>query len=88
MRKLSPIRRSAVLAGPGEGMGINAVARVCGVSKLSVLRLLADIGSLCRDLHDLMVRGLRWQRVHVDEAVGADRAAAGGLGRVGGFGAV
>lgn len=71
-----------------EGMGINAVAQVCGVSKLSVLRLLADIGSLCRDLYDLMVRGLACRRVQVDEAVGADRAGAGGLGRVGGFGAV
>ena len=40
---------------------------MCGVSKLTVLRLLVDVGSLCLDAHDIMVRGLRSQRVQVDE---------------------
>jgi IS1 family transposase len=37
------------------------------VSKLTVLRLLADVGSLCADLHDELVRGLDSRRVQVDE---------------------
>jgi IS1 family transposase len=40
---------------------------MCGVSKLTVLRLLADVGSLCRDYHDITVRGLKSQRVQCDE---------------------
>jgi IS1 family transposase len=50
-----------------EGNGINATARIAGVSKLTVLRLLADVGSLCADLHDSMVRDLICARVQIDE---------------------
>lgn len=50
-----------------EGNSINSTARLCSVSKLTVLRLLADVGSLCRDYHDMMVRGLSSERVQVDE---------------------
>ncbi len=67
MRKLRREKREQIIGALVEGMGINAAARMCGVSKLSVLRLLADIGSLCRDLHDLMVRGLTCRRVQADE---------------------
>lgn len=51
-----------------EGFIINSAARMCDVSKLTILRLLANIGSLCRDYHDLEVRGLAYRRVQVDEA--------------------
>lgn len=40
---------------------------MCKVSKLTILRLLADVGSLCADPHDLNVRGLRSQRIQADE---------------------
>jgi IS1 family transposase len=50
-----------------EGNSINSSARICGVSKLTVLRLLADVGSLCADLHDSMVRDVPAKRVQVDE---------------------
>jgi len=40
---------------------------IAGVSKLTVLRLLSDIGRLCRDFHDITVTGLACQRVQVDE---------------------
>jgi hypothetical protein len=32
-----------------------------------VLRLLSDIGSLCRDFHDITVRGMTCNRVQADE---------------------
>lgn len=39
MRKLSPNQRSAILRALVEGASVNATARMCGVSKLTVLRL-------------------------------------------------
>lgn len=85
MRRLSRDKRTTVIHALCEGNSINATARLCGVSKLTVLRLLADVGSLCRDFHDLMVRGLSSRRVQVDEIwsfVGckAKTKAAGGNG--------
>jgi len=67
MRKLSREKRSMVLNALVEGTSVSATARMCRVSKLTVLRLLADVGSLCRDFHDVTVRELRPQRVQVDE---------------------
>ncbi len=40
---------------------------MAGVSKITVLRLLADAGTLCDQLHDLVVRDLESRRVQVDE---------------------
>jgi len=67
MRKLNQDKRSMVLNALVEGCSINSTARMCGVSKLTVLRLLADVGSLCCDYHDLVVRGLSCQRIQCDE---------------------
>jgi IS1 family transposase len=67
MRKLDTTKRMAILTALVEGCSINATARMCGVSKLTVLRLLADVGSLCRDYHDLTVRRLNSKRVQLDE---------------------
>ncbi len=67
MRKLSTEKRTQILTALVEGNSINATRRMCGVSKLTVLRLLSDVGQLCHDYHDLKVRGLNCQRVQVDE---------------------
>jgi len=67
MRKLVPEKRSLIVSSLVEGNSISSTARLCGVSKLTVLRLLADVGCLCRDYHDVAVRGLRSKRVQVDE---------------------
>lgn len=50
-----------------EGNSINATARMSGASKVTVLRLLADAGTLAADFHDLTVRKLQSKRVQVDE---------------------
>lgn len=67
MRKLGSDKRTAVISALAEGCGVNSVARMVGVSKLTVLRLLADVGQLCQDHHDLMVRRLHSKRIQVDE---------------------
>lgn len=68
MRKLSTERRAMVLSALCEGSSVNATARMCGVSKITVLRLLADAGSLAAEYHDLTVNALDTERVEVDEA--------------------
>lgn len=78
MRKLNSEKRAATLTSLVEGVSINATARICGVSKITVLRLLSDAGALCRDYHDLTVRNLKTKRVECDEVwgyVGAHDAA-------------
>lgn len=67
MRKLESEKRALVIKMLVEGMSINATARTCSVNKRTVLRLLADLGRLCRDYHDLTVRRLTCRRVQVDE---------------------
>lgn len=67
MKKLAPETRALILSALTDGMGVNATARLAGVSKLTVLRLLADAGTLALDYHDLMVRKLPTARVEVDE---------------------
>lgn len=67
MRKLSSEKRAAVLNALVEGVSINATSRMCGVSKITVLRLLADAGRFCADYHDVFVRGVASKRVQLDE---------------------
>ena len=67
MRRLSPEKRATVLSALVEGNAINSTARLVGVSKITVLRLLADAGTLCAQYHDLFVRGLASKRVQLDE---------------------
>ncbi len=67
MRKLSTEKRALILNALVEGSSINATARMCGCSKITVLRLLADAGTFCAQFHDLFVRNLPTKRVQVDE---------------------
>jgi IS1 family transposase len=67
MRKLNSEKRATILSALVEGNSINATARLCGASKITVLRLLADAGQFCADYHDVYVRGLATKRAQADE---------------------
>ncbi len=67
MRKLSSEKRSMILTALCEGNSINATARMLGASKVTILRLLADAGTLAAQIHDLKVRDLGVDRVEADE---------------------
>ena len=67
MRKLNTEKRAAIIQALVEGNSIAATCRMCGVAKLTVLRLLADMGQLCQDYHDWAVRDLSCERVQCDE---------------------
>lgn len=67
MRKLPAERRAAILSALVEGCSIASTCRMFSVNKVTVLRLLADAGTLAKQYHDLVVRGLECERVQTDE---------------------
>jgi IS1 family transposase len=60
-------KRSQVVSALVEGVSINAICRMTGVSKGAVLKLLADIGEACAEYHDKNVRRVRVRRLQADE---------------------
>jgi IS1 family transposase len=67
MNKLDTVARAQILTSLVEGNSIAGTCRMFGVNKVTVLRLLADAGTLAAQYHDLTVRDLATKRVQVDE---------------------
>ena len=67
MNKLSNEKRAQILSVLCEGMGINAATRITGVSKNTVLKLLADAGEACALYQDSAMQNLNCKRVECDE---------------------
>ena len=67
MNRLTIADRVCVISALVEGCGINATARMTGVSKPTILKLLSDLGRVCYAYHDAKVRGLKSKRVQCDE---------------------
>ncbi len=70
MKKLNIETRAAVLTALVEGNSIASTCRMFHCSKITVLRLLADSGTLAAQYHDLTVRDLTTRRVQCDEIWG------------------
>lgn len=70
MNQLAMSRRKSVVAALLEGVGVNATARLTGVSKPTVLRVLEKMGCACAAYHNDNVRGLKPSRVECDETWG------------------
>lgn len=47
MNKLSTAKRTQVVAALVEGVSINAIVRMTGVAKHTILKLLEDLGCVC-----------------------------------------
>lgn len=67
MNKLSTADRVRVVAALVEGNSINSTVRMTGISKPTILKLLADLGEACQKFHDERVRGLTCKRLECDE---------------------
>ena len=67
MNRLNIQKRTAVVAALVEGNSIRATSRLTGVCKPAILRLLADMGAVCAEYHDKIVRSVKAERVQVDE---------------------
>ena len=50
-----------------EGNSLRAIARTTGVSKVTVLKLLKDIGKVCAEYQDQIFRNLTCHRLQADE---------------------
>jgi len=67
MNKLTIQKRVQVVAALVEGSSINSVVRMTGVSKPTILKLLADLGTACAKYQDEKLRNLPCKRVQADE---------------------
>lgn len=67
MNVLKPEKKLAILSALVEGCSVRATARMAGVEKKTVLRLLASVGPRCQRVLDEKVRGLRCEAVECDE---------------------
>jgi IS1 family transposase len=67
MNVLSKEKRMQVVAALVEGTSINATCRMTGVAKMTVLKLLRDLGCACAAYHHEHVHGLRVRRLQCDE---------------------
>jgi len=60
-------KKVAVLSALVEGCSVRSTARLTGVSKGAVLRLLVAVGAVCTEYHNRVVRNVTAKRVQVDE---------------------
>lgn len=67
MNKLSADRRAAVIRGLVEGGSVRAIARMTGVDKDTVLRLLVEVGEFCSIYQYHALRNLPCTRIECDE---------------------
>ena len=67
MNRLSHERRAQVIGCLVEGNSIRATCRMTGTAKATVLKLLAEVGEVCREYQDKHVRNLQTHRVQCDE---------------------
>jgi IS1 family transposase len=67
MNRLTITERTRVVAALVEGNSIRATCRMTGISKPTILKLLADLGNVCVAYHDEHVRNVPAKRVQCDE---------------------
>ena len=67
MNILSTEKRVAVVSALVEGCSIRSTVRLTGVAKDTVLKLLAQVGEVCLDYQDQVLRNLKCKRIECDE---------------------
>jgi IS1 family transposase len=67
MKKLSTADRVQMISALVEGCSIRSTVRMTGIAKNTIVKLLADLGTVCADYHDQHVRGIKAKRIQCDE---------------------
>jgi hypothetical protein len=67
MNKLSSDSRARIIMSVVEGNSIASTCRMTGAAKMTVLSLLAEVGTACAKFHESVVRDLTTERVQADE---------------------
>jgi IS1 family transposase len=70
MNRLTTERRTQIIHALVEGVSVNATARQTGASKVTILKLLADIGGVCLAYQREHLVNLPCRRLQVDEIWG------------------
>jgi IS1 family transposase len=68
MNKLPNEKRAQVLQMMAEGLALRAITRLTGISRTTLLKLLADAGQAFSEYQDRVLMNLPCRRVQVDEA--------------------
>ena len=67
MNRLPVEKRVAVVAALVEGNSLRGTARLTDVSRMTIEKLLRDLGTACAAYHDANVRNIKSQRIQCDE---------------------
>lgn len=67
MNLLTQVKRVQIVRALVEGCSMRSTARMSGVSVNTVMKLLVDLGTVCREHHDKTVHGVYSERVQADE---------------------
>ena len=67
MNRLSTAERAQVVRTLVEGNGLRATARITGVARMTVEKLLRDLGAACAKMQDEQLRNLPCKRIQCDE---------------------
>ncbi len=67
MNQLTTEERARVVSVLVEGNSLRATARITGAARMTVEKLLRDLGGACARHHNEAVRGLKSQRIQCDE---------------------
>ena len=68
MKRLTPERRASIIPALCEGQAVNGTARMTGTSKVTILKLLADLGAVCLAYQRERFVNLACRRLQVGEA--------------------
>lgn len=67
MNQLPIEKRAAVIAALVEGNSLRGTARMTGVARMTVEKLLREVGAACAAYHDANIRNITSQRIQCDE---------------------
>ena len=67
MNRLTSSQRASVITCLIEGCSVRSTVRMTGVAKKTVLRVLVEVGAVCADYQDRVMRNLKSERVQIDE---------------------
>jgi IS1 family transposase len=67
MNRLDKKKQAQIIAALVEGNSIRATCRMTGAAKGTVLKLLADVGKVCSEYQDKVLRDLPCKRIECDE---------------------
>jgi IS1 family transposase len=67
MNKLSTAKRAQIVSAMVEGNSLRSISRMSGVSLVTILKLLADLGTVCVASHHALILNVHAARVQADE---------------------